>query len=105
MIKIKRPMAKRMFIRARSKETGKFEYVGNIPHGWMWHYIHATSWLLRFGGYDLVRYYNSKTKQLIREFDLESHEKYCRENRWNDFVWRDTDYFVKSKKLLDKEAA
>lgn len=97
MLEIKRQKGQRLFIRAKSKKTGKFEYVGYIPKNWIHHRILATSWLLRFGGYSEVRYYIPKTKKLLEKWDLEQHEKYCESHWYSDWVNRDTDYFVKRK--------
>lgn len=99
MIKFIKPKGQRYFMRAKSKETGKYEYVGYIPKSWLWHRIHATSWLLRFGGYSEVRYYNPKNKKLIDKWDIKKHDNYCLGQHYNDTVWRDGDYFVMSEEL------
>ena len=97
MIEIKKQNGQKLFIRAKSKKTGKFEYVGFIPKNWIYHKVLVTSWLLRFGGYSEVRYYDPKTKRRLEEWNLATHEKFCRCVRYNDWVNKNTEYFVKKK--------
>lgn len=95
MINITKPKGQRLFIRAKSNKTGKFEYIGYLPKGTTeYNFICSTSWLLRFGGYGIVRYYSPRTKKMVYEFNLQVHNAYCKARRYSDFVLKDGKYFV-----------
>lgn len=84
-----------VFVRAR-KDNEKLHYVGYVTklHLEFNHKIQITSWLLRFGGYKEIRYYNAKTKKCVGRWNLEKLENYCKEKGINDFVWKDNNYLA-----------
>lgn len=98
-----------VFVRAR-KDNEKLHYIGYVTK---WnlefnHKIQITSWLLRFGGYKEIRYYNAKTKKCVGRWNLEKLDNYCKEKGINDFVWKDGNYLtlveVKKEKFnIEKE--
>lgn len=99
----KRANQKRVFIRAKKKGE-KLHYIGYVSNAQsdLYHRTLITSWLLRFGGYEEIRYYNPKTKKCVGIWNLEKHNNYCREHHYNDTVWKDSDYvtLVEKKKEI-----
>lgn len=94
----KQETQRRVFIRAR-KNGEKLHYIGYVSKNNHWHKTLINSWLFRFGGYKEIRYYNPTTKKLVGVWDLEKHDKYCREHGYNDMVTRDGNYVT----LVDRQ--
>lgn len=103
----KRATQRRVFIRARKKGE-KLHYIGYVSKANQYHKVQINSWLFRFGGYEEIRYYNPKTKKCVGMWNLEKHDKYCREHGYNDTVWKDNEYVTlvekkEKKKMENKE--
>lgn len=99
----RRQKQQRFFVRAKVK-GGKFKYVGYVSRVNGYSNVLITSWLLRFGGYEEVRYYNSKTKRMLYSWTLETHDENCRKHCWNDFVLKDQNPLSRYPDKLPRKA-
>lgn len=88
----RRKRRQRYFFRGKQGENDKVKYIGNILRTDPYHWVLASSWLFRFGGYTEIRIYDPKTKKRVGIFNLEEFNDYCQKKNYNDFVLKNGIY-------------